>query len=366
LFVLSETNANFTVTGPGLNITGTATAQNPAIVAIPNSVQDYNLLTVAANGIHLTSDTEVSATFFYPGSFTETYLAIPTALLGTNYYAVTSVLYPDITIVGTQDNTKVTFTPTCTSFDNTITAGSTIVVSLNQGDTYQYLCAALATDDGTGSHVTSDKAVGVIAGNYFTFGTQSGAYGFISEMMFPVGSLYGVDFYSAPVSSLDSVRIIAAQDGTTVTVDDGASSTPYALNSGQFKEIQSGKPMHYSSNKPISVVQFGVGSSQSSFGNLISTQMVPTGAFRTSSRFYSPAGFELGNFATIIAPTASINSVTLNGAAVSGFAALPGGAYSYVTVAVPVGQSVITANQPVGVYATGFSVNGSYGNPTTF
>jgi hypothetical protein len=366
IFVLTETTANFTLTGPGLNVKGTATAQNPAIIAIPVSLEDFSWDTVVSNGIHLTSDAEVTATFFYPGAyFNETYLAIPTALLGTEYFAVTSTYIPQVEIAGTQNNTKVIFTPTCASAFSDIAANSTVNIALNQGDTYSYICDDPAAD-ATGSHITSDKPVSVIAGNYYT--PVANTFSFLSEMMFPVGSLYGTDFYSAPVSNAgaDLVRIIAARDGTTVRVDDGVSPTTYSLNSGQFKEIQAGRPTHYSSDKPISVVQFGVSPYNTILGNLASTQIVPTGAFRTTSRFYSPSGFDQGNFAIIIAPTAAIGSVTINGALISGFLPLPGGAYSYVTVPVGVGQSVLTASQPVGVYAIGFSQSGSYGSPTTF
>jgi hypothetical protein len=368
LIILTETSANYTVTGTGLNVTGTATAQTPAIVAIPQSLADYSWDSAVPYGIHLTSDADVTAIFFYPGTYEAgTYLAIPTALLGTEYFAVTSTYIPQLEILGTQNNTTVTLTPTCASILGDIAANQTVSVTLNQGDTYAYVCDAL-TDDLTGSHVLSNKPVGVIAGNYFTYNANGTSFSAFEQMMFPVSSLYSTDFYSAPVSTTgaDLVRIIAAQNGTNVRVDDGVSPTTYTLNSGQFKEIAAPRANHYTSDKPISVVQFGLSPYQTIYGNSFEMEIVPTGGFTTTSRLYSPSGFNFGNFATIIAPTAAAGSVTLNGTPVTGFTALPGGAYSYVTVAIPVGQSVVTASQPVGVYATGFATYGSYGNPTSF
>ena len=369
VIILTETSANYTVTGTGLNLTGTATAQTPAILAIPESLADLNWDTVVPDGIHVTSDADVTVIFFFPGTLTaSTYLAIPTALLGTEYYAVTSTYIPQMQIVGTQTNTTVTFTPTCASILGDIAANQTVSITLNPGDAYSYICDALA-DDLTGSHIVSNKPVSVIAGNYFTYAnTSQTSYSAFEQMMFPVSSLYSTDFYSTPVSTTgaDLVRIIAAQDGTTVRVDDGVNPTTYTLNSGQFIEISAPRANHYTSDKPISVVQFGFSPYQTVIGSPFSMQIVGTGAFTTTSRLYSPSGFDLGNFATIIAPAGATGSVTLNGTVVTGFTALPGGTYSWVTVPVPVGQSVVTASQAVGVYATGFGTYGSYGNPTSF
>jgi len=369
IIVLSEAAANFTVTGAGLNVTGTATAQTPAIVAVPQSLANFNWDTVVPDGIHVTSDAAVTLIFFYTGSYlSNTYLAIPTALLGTEYFAVTSTYLPQVEIVGTQNNTTVTFTPTCASILGDIAANQTVSITLNQGDAYSYICDN-PTDDLTGSHVVSSQPVGVIAGNYFSYvNTNQTSYSSFEQMMFPVSSLYSTDFYSTPVSTTgaDLVRIIAAQDGTSVRVDDGVNPTTYTLNSGKFQEIAAPRANHYTSDKPISVVQFGFSPYQTVLGETFEMEIVPTGGFTTTSRLYSPSGFDFGNFATIIAPTGATGSVTLNGTAVTGFTALPGGTYSWATVAVPTGQSVVTASQPVGVYATGFGTYASYGNPTSF
>lgn len=369
LFILSNASANFTVSATGFSVSGTVTAQAPATVAIPNSLQITSNQAIESKGIHLTSDAPVTATFFYPQAFTnDTYLAIPTALLGTKYFAVGygGGFGDEVDVVASQDNTKVTITPTCASVSGTL-PGSTLLVTLNAGQTYQYLCSG--SGDVTGTPITSDKPVGVIAGNG-CIALGNSACDILSEMMFPVNLLYGSDFYTAPFPGVgpDFIRVIAAGDSTTVTVDDGVSPQTYHLNSGQFQELHTTRPSHYTSDKPVSVIQYFSNSESNNpaFGDPLEMQIVPTSAFRNSSRFYSPSGFAQGNFVIIIAPNAAVSSVLLNGVAISGFKPLPGGAFQYAIAPVVTAQSVVTASEPVGAYAIGFTPFGSYGNPTVF
>jgi hypothetical protein len=372
LFIMTETSANYTVSGTGFNVTGAVTASTPATIAIPNSFQITSNQAIETKGIHLTSDAEITATFFYPQAATnDTYLAIPTALLGTEYLAVAfqgNIVSPgsEFVVLGTQANTNVTIVPTCLSQSGTA-AGSTVTVTLNQGQTYQYLCSG--SGDVTGSQITSDKPISVIAGDgCVDVPTGSSACDILSEMMFPVATLYGSDFYTAPFpgNGFDLIRVVAARDNTTITADDGVSPVTFVLNRGAFREIQTKRPSHYTSDKPITVVQFSVGISIAGIGDPSSMQILPTNAFRNSARFYSPSGFSQGNFAVIVAPTAAVSTVALNGVPVTGFKPLPGGSYQYAVTPVVTAQSVVTSSQPVGVYAIGFTSAGSYAHPTTF
>jgi hypothetical protein len=102
---------------------------------------------------------------------------------------------------------------------------------------------------------------------------------------------------------------------------------------------------------------FGIGVSP------FSMQLVPVTSFAQSFRFYAPV---LTNRAIIIAPNSAVGLVQLNGSAVSGFAALPGGTYQYALVAVPRGQNVVTSPQPITVYSIGLDPLNSYGTPTRF
>jgi hypothetical protein len=113
-------------------------------------------------------------------------------------------------------------------------------------------------------------------------------------------------------------------------------------------------------------MQYAVGNSIAGIGDPSSMQLVPTNAFRNTSRFFSPSGYTQGNFTIVIAPNAAVGSVAINGVPVSVFHPLPGGIFQYAVVSVGPAQSVVTSNQPVGVYAMGFTTGASYAHPTTF
>jgi hypothetical protein len=187
----------------------------------------------------------------------------------------------------------------------------------------------------------------------------------LSEMMFPIASLYGTEFYSAPLpgNGFDIYRVMAAKDGTAVTVSQGGTNTTYNLNQGQFKEVQFKSGARFTSNQPVSVTQYAIGIQQAGIGDPFQMTLVPTSAYRDSFRLFTPSGFSQGTFAIITAPNSAVASVKLNGVTVTGFQPLPGGTHQFKVIAVPAGQSVITASGPVAVYGIGFAQAASYGYP---
>ncbi len=370
LVILSETPASFSISSPGFSTSGKVSPQSPQTITLPNSLEITSNQTVETKGIHLTSDAEITASFFYSQDGThDAYLAIPSSSLGTEYFAASYIGGPaEFVITAPLDSTHVSVTPSCQSIAGT-PAGSTINLVLNQGQTYQYEC----NGDVTGSHIVSAKPVSVVSGNGCTFiPVGSAVCDIASEMMFPVASLYGTDFY--PVAFLDtSVRILAARDNTSVTVDDGFSKSTYSLGSGQFKEIQNGNlgfgTYHVTSNNPITIVQFG-GRLSAGQGVVIggpnSMQILPTGTFKSEYRILGAVG--LANFVIIIAPNSAVPSIQANGAPIQGpLIPLPGGLYQWIYLPI-FGQTVVTANAPIGVYSIGLGISpqGSYAVPVAF
>lgn len=376
IFILAETTAHYTLTGSGLNVSGTAGPQSPATVALPTTLQTASNQVVENKGIHVTSDADVTVLFFLSSSgSSDIYLALPTESLGSEYLAVgfqetlsgrgfSPTQEPsEFLLVANQNNTNVSFTTTCQSLSGTA-AGTNVNVVLNQGQTYQYQCGN--SGDVTGTRIVSDKPVGVIAGNSCADVPRgTGFCDVLSEMMFPVASLYGTEFYSAPLpgSGFDIYRIMAARDGTTVTVSQGGTDTTHNLNAGQFREVQFKGAARFTSNKPVSVSQYAIGSAQAGIGDPFQMTLVPTNAYRDSFQLYTPGGFSNGTYAVITAPNSAVASVKLNGGAVTGFQPLPGGTHQFKVVAVPAGPSVITASGPVAVYGIGFGPATAYGYP---
>ncbi len=367
IFIVTDTTAHYTVTNAssGLSMTGTATSQAPAVVAIPSTLTISSNGTVESKGVHVTSDTDISITALsYEPDSADSYLAIPTPSLGTQYFPVgytDNIGYQSLaTIVATQDATNLTVTNACGS-------GTPLTATLNAGQTYEYLC----NNDVTGSQISSNKPISVVAGNVCADVPTGVAYcDAVLEMMFPPGgNLWGTEVYSAPLpgSGFDVYRVMAANSGTTVTVDTG-SGTPqtFTLGQGQFKELQFKAGAHFTSNLPILVTQYAVGYNTAGIGDPFSMQLVPTGVFNPSSRFYAPPSLGFTNYAIVIAPNSAVGSVQLNGTAIAGFKALPGGAYQYSVVAVGSGQNLVTSPSGVAVYSVGFEPYASYGSATRF
>jgi len=366
IFIVTDGTANYSVSNSsmGFNVTGNVTSQSPAVVAVPNSLQIQSNETVENLGIHVTADADVSVFFFYPEADTaDTYLAIPTPSLGTEYFALgytDDIGYPsELAVIASQDGTNITISNQCGS-------STPLTATLNQGQSYQLHCS----NDVSGSHIVSNYPVAVTAGASCA-DVPAGVFAcdVVSEMMFPVGRLWGTEVYSAPLpgGGYDVYRVIAARNGTTVTVNEGGGTVQtYNLNEGQFQELQFKAGAHWTSNLPMLVMQYMTGIDNTGVGDPFSMQMVPVTSFAESFRFYAPPNQGWTNQAIIIAPNSAVSSVLLNGNAVSGFTSLPGGAYQYALVGVQDGQNVVTSAQPITVYSIGYQFAGSYGSPTRF
>ena len=268
-------------------------------------------------------------------------------------------------IVATQNGTIVGLTPSCNS--GALVSGQPASIALNQGQTYQVQCVNF--QDVTGTRLVSNRPIAVLGGNSCADIPRTvAACDVLSEMLLPISSGYGTEFVSAPLpgNSSDLIRVIAAQDGTVVTVNSGGAPTALNLNANQFQDLRIEPGTKFTSNQPISVTQYAVGLGQAGIGDPFQMQLIPTHAWRQSFRLYSPSGFANGTFAVITAPNGAVPSVTLNGAIVGGFQPLPGGTHQYRLVPVPIGQSVITASQPITVYGVGFGNAISYGYPAGF
>ena len=372
LFIVSDGTANYTVSNASaaFTATGTVTPQAPAVVAIPGTLTISSNQVIENQGIHVTTDADVSVFFYYPSStnFTaDTYLAIPTPALGTDYYGLSylnDLGFPSqLTVIGTQNTTNITI-------GNLANAGCSsttpFTATLNQGQTYQLQCT-----DVSALHVTSNNPVAVLAGANCTDIPVGGLYcDVISEEMFPVGRLWSTDIYSAPLpgTGLDFYRVLASANGTTVTVDKGAGGIQtFNLNQGQFQEISFKAGAHFTSNLPILVMQYLASSSANGgTGDPSSMQLVPVALFAQSFRFYAPPNQSYAHYAVIIAPNAAVGAVQLNGNVVTGFSALPGAAFQYAVATAADGQNVVTSTLPITVYSVGTGNTISYGTPTRF
>lgn len=156
-------------------------------------------------------------------------------------------------IVATEDNTRVTITPSNAITGHT--AGAPFNITLNKGQTYSAVAVGSSGSQHlAGSVVTSDKPVAITTKDDFL---NDPAYGTCSDLagdqIVPV-SVFGYKYISihgflnAPN---DKVFIIGSQSNTTVRIN---GSTAGTIGSGQvLNKASNGAPMYIEADKPVGV-----------------------------------------------------------------------------------------------------------------
>ncbi|XP_035668453.1 IgGFc-binding protein-like isoform X2 [Branchiostoma floridae] len=233
-------------------------------VDVPRTAVELRGSATQNTGIIITATDEIVVYgVFAERASSDAFLALPTDVLGTEYYV--SCYNPSSNepsqfgVVGIRDGTTVNIVPTQdVTFDGTAyTAGQTITVTLDRLQTLQVQSDA----DLTGSKITSDKKVGVLSGNLFVIigNGQSGTGDHIVEMIPPVDT-WGKEFVTVPLAKRtvgDKFRVIAARDNTQVNVTE-KSASPVTLNAGEFWEFNPGtdKSHYVVATEPVILMQY--------------------------------------------------------------------------------------------------------------
>ncbi len=193
----------------------------------------------------------------------------PSNAWGTEYYAMSWPQLgsaPDgfrsfVTIVAGYAETHVTVTPTAP------TLGGNGVPALQAGESHEFVLQPYEVlnlesngpegSDLTGTHVVSDKRVGVFAGHECAYSSTVCCCDHLEEQMIPVDA-WGKT-YVAPRSKPRGVesdywRIVAAEDGTTVTLNPSITIVPM-LDAGEHFDFKSTTSFVALANKPILVAK---------------------------------------------------------------------------------------------------------------
>ena len=227
-------------------------------------------------------------------------------------------------IVATEDNTRVTITPSNAITGHT--AGAPFNITLNKGQTYSAVATGnLGNQHLAGSVVTSDKPIAITTKDDFlndaTYGTCSDLAG---DQIVPV-SVFGYKYISihgflnAPN---DKVFIIGSQPNTTVRINGSNAGT---IGSGQvLSKASNGAPMYIEADKPVGVFHI------SGFGCEVGGALLPSiectgsrnvGITRSDSRpiyllLLVPSGGETGftfNGNSTVLPSSQFQSVPNTG-----------------------------------------------------
>ncbi|XP_066304425.1 IgGFc-binding protein-like [Branchiostoma lanceolatum] len=215
--------------------------------------------------VHITSDVEIVVYgVFAELASSDAYLALPTDVLGTEYFTPCASIQraspAEFGVVGVQDGTTVTIVPSqAVTFDGqNYTAGQAFSVGLNRFETLQ----VQAMQDLTGSKITATQPVAVLSGNQFAVcmpvgQKQKGSGDYVVEMIPPVDT-WGKEFVTVPLTKHtggDLFRVVAARDNTRVDI---TNENTKSLHAGEFLEIDvpSDEYRHVTSSEPVLLVQY--------------------------------------------------------------------------------------------------------------
>ncbi len=318
--------------------------------------------------VHVTSDNPISVYGLNRRhQTTDTYLGLPTNVLGKEYramcYHVTEDFLPIFAIVATEDNTVVTITPTSETY-----AGKEknvpFDVTMNKGDVYQVKPSVRRRSnkresDLTGSLITANKNISVFSGHqcsYVPIGPPTViACNHLAEQMPPISS-WGKHFYLGKLKgrSQYTYRVLANENDTKVFEN---STLLKILKEGEYLERNSNQNLQLTADRPVLVAQYSQGfDNGDSIGDPMMLLITPTQQFLKQYRFATPINGSWNHYINVVIPTNSINSITLNSRKLDPkiFEPLGISRYSIAFIPIPFGTHFIKADEPFGMYSYGF------------
>jgi len=280
-------------------------------------------------------------------------------------------------VTASQDNTKVTLSPSATGkavqAGGGVAADGTGVVMLNTGDVIEVITQTNGNADLTGTVVTADKPVQVIGGHKCTnVPANVSACDHLEESMFPIETLAKeyvvVPPVQVPNDKLDKaqfVRIIASEANTTLVFNPDQPVAKNIANVGDFVQIPTSTAKFVvTADKKILVSQYMIGQS-GGFGTSdpAMIQAVNPQQWRKSYLIHAPTSWT-ANYIDFIAKDGA--AVTLDGNPVAGW--VPIGATGYSVTHAKLnnggdGNHTVAADMGVGIAVSGVQNAGSYWYP---
>lgn len=362
--ITADANTSGNISSPlGLNQNFTVGPTTPYTYTVPTShIVSTNQL-VENKGIHITGNDSITvyaSTIALGGG--DAIFVPATPSLGTEYRNMTyrNLNATTMLIIGTQNGTTVNITPrVATQGGNG--ANTTFSITLNQGQTYM----VKANGDLSGTRVSSNRPVQTFGHSRCSQVPSGASYcDCIWGWNLPVNS-WGTSYVTGALAgrnNTDRIRIMANTNGTVIQINGTTVST---INAGAFYETTRNGGTWITTNNPVSVTQyaqskFSVGGSQ---GDPAMIQLIPASNFLRHYRFATLAQTSTNNhYLTIVAPSSTTGSVTLNGAGVGGtWNAIGTSGYSYNQRTISTGS--YSLDGPAGLMGIlhGFNSVNSYG-----
>lgn len=339
-------------------------------LSLPNSVA-MSGTGISDQGLRISAAGDISASLVNRAQFTtDLSIIFEEASLGQNYVLAS---FNDNIGEGGQfsvqaivDNTEVTYTlPDGQSGTVTLNAGETFKFAAAVGDPSNGVVTNVSTDL-TGTIINATADVAVFSGHDCTdVPLSAAACDHIVEQMPAIENLsteyvVGEAFNSGQGPNL--VRVIAATDGTEVTVDGSVVAT---LQAGEFHEfLTSGPAAVIQTSSPALVAQYLTGSTLAGEGDPAMSFVPGTDTWLSEYEFASPTGSEAftDNLINVVIPTSAIASLEVNGAPVdpSEFTPIAGTDFSVANLSVPAGVNSASADEPFQLSLFGYESFDSY------
>jgi hypothetical protein len=204
---------------------------------------------------------------------------LPVATLTGEYYVMSHKQLEDtyhsyFTVVGVSEfSTDVTISVTAPTKGGggipALMAGDTHTFTIDIGEVVNIESNADGADL-TGTHILATGPVMVFGGHEAAVTGQACCADHLEQQMVPLsawGTQYVVTRSQPRWHEKDYFRILAAKDGTQVTINPAVVSPPvFTLNAGQFKEFQADSHFTVVANQPVMVAQY-LASSQEIVGS---------------------------------------------------------------------------------------------------
>ena len=365
-----NTATQATVAVPGSSFSQTVSVTPGHVTAVDVTGADLSQTDgVQDLGVHVTAGAPVSVYGLEDApESTDGFTALPTTAIGTDYYALgyDNTTAPgsapsDFQVVGTQDNTTVTITPSNNTTSRT--AGVPYTVALNAGQVYELL--GTVGLDLTGTQISSNAPVEVLAGSQCT-NIPSADYlycNYVAEQMPPTDE-WGTDFVTVPLATRtkgDTFRVLASQGGTTVSVN---GSTVATLAAGKFYQTQLTASSVIHASHPVLVAQY---SDSTTFDNDANadpseTLVPPDEQFLNSYTVATAPDVRFTNYLNVSAPTNEVGSVLLDGAPIPAkdFSPIGTSGFSGAQLQVATGSHTLSGPEAFGLTSYGFGTDDAY------
>ena len=348
LAVLGDTTCTFSASGLMGSVANNQqhTAGSASTIDVPTTYIPGNYSTTESKGIHITSMANVQAlALFSRLASTDVTSLLPTRALGTRYIVLdypadpgrSSITGATVTMVATQDNTTVTYTPPCPLYNSPSSAvGTPVTHTFTQAGQSLTLMANQGNASLSGMEITSDKPIALFQGNQITGVPHSTPSGdMIYDQSIPV-HLWGKHHAVAATvgRSVGDVVRVAADSACTLTLSNG---TTYAMADHGVQEfgLPANQALMIDSDKPVSVALITKGSDWNAEPGDASLLMVPPmerGICHGNFMCFSTQRINKWYVAVV---TDSPSTMTLDGASIaSQFSPIGTTGYSYARIRV--------------------------------